>query len=120
VVASLLRNLGLLACAIVLVSWAAFATDEVRDASNRSAEQVRGRDASRDAAPSPRQEMNREQANSSVREALDDANDFLVKPFAAVVSETDGAWLGRTVPMGLALLLYGVLLGYAARFLSTR
>jgi len=116
----LLRTISLVACAIVLLSWAAFAIDEVRDASNRSTEQVQGREAARDPAPSEEQEMDRERANSPVREALDDANDVVVLPFAELVPKSDSNWLRRTVPMFLALLLYGIALGYLARFMATR
>lgn len=116
----LLRTIGLIACVIVVLSWAGFAIDELRDASNRSTEQVQGREAARDPNPSAAQEMDRARANSPAREAIDDANDVLVRPFAQLVPGSDSTWLRRTVPMLLALLLYGLALGYFARFLSVR
>jgi len=117
---SLLRTIGLIACAVVLLSWGAFAIEEVGDASKRSREQVQGNQAATEPAPSARQEKARERAHSPVREALDDANDFLLKPFAAVASDAESAWVRRTVPLLLALLLYGLVLGYLARYLAVR
>lgn len=115
----LLKTIGLVACAIALLSWGAFAVDELRDASNRSTEQVQGREAARDPAPDEAQEMDRERANSTAREILDDANDVVVLPFADIVTGS-GNWLRRTVALFLALLLYGVIFGYITRFLATR
>jgi len=120
VFARLLRTLGLIACVLVLLSWGAFAFDELRDASNRSTEEIQGRKAAGTPDPNAGQERDRKRAHSKVREALDDASDVLVTPFASIVSGSSSAWLRRTVPLVLALLLYGVLVGYLARFLAVR
>jgi hypothetical protein len=118
VLGRLLRTAGLIACVLVTLSWLAFATDELRDASNRSTEQVQGREAARTPDPSTAQESDRERAHTRVREALDDADDVLVLPFAGLVSGSGSAWVRRTVPLLLALLLYGLVAGYLARFLQ--
>jgi hypothetical protein len=48
-----------------------------------------------------------------VREAIDDANDVLLAPFASVI-DSDSAWVNHGVPALLGLLLYGVGLGLLA------
>ena len=61
-------------------------------------------------APNPtrQQELLRQREHGRVREAIDDANDFLLKPFAPLVDDSDSTWARRGVPTILALLLYGL------------
>jgi hypothetical protein len=46
-----------------------------------------------------------------VREAIDDANDVLLSPFADAGAGSESRWVRRTVPAALALLVYGLGLG---------
>ena len=116
----LLRTVSIVAGAIVLLSFALFAIDETRTASQKSAAAVAGLDATRASDPSPRQERARERAHSRAREAVDDADDVLVAPFAPVVSSADSSWLRRGVPTLLALIVYGFGLSFLARYARGR
>jgi hypothetical protein len=116
VVERLLRTVALCASAIVLLSWALFALDETRAASKQTAAEVAGRSASATADPSPQQERAREAAHTRVREAIDDADDLLVAPFAGAAGSTTSHWARRTVPTLLALLVYGFGLTFLARY----
>ena len=116
----LLRLAALVASAIVLVSFALFAVDETRTASERSAEAVAGLRATRSADPDPREERARERAHGTVREAIDDADDVLVSPFSWIVGPNANKWVQRGVPALLALAVYGFGLGFLARFARGR
>lgn len=112
-----LRYIAVLASAIVLASFGMFAIDETRAASAESraaiaAQEVTGRDPGAAAAV----ERLRERRHSSAREAIDDANDVLVRPFAGLVSDSPSIWVRRSVPSLLALLLFGVGFAFLARF----
>jgi hypothetical protein len=112
----LLRTVALCASAIVLLSWGLFALDETRAASKQTAAEVAGRTASATADPSPLQERAREAAHTRVRELVDDADDVLVAPFAGAAGSTTSHWAQRSIPMLLALLVYGFGLTFLARY----
>lgn len=115
-----LRAASVIACLLVLAGWTLFALDETRTASQASAAEVAGRAAARAPDPSPRQERAREAIHSRPRELIDDANDVLLAPFAGLVDGSSDRWVRRSVPMLLALVLYGFGLGYLARFARGR
>jgi hypothetical protein len=103
VIASALRIASLVAAAILLLSFGMFAIDESEAGAERQVEKLEGNEAD----PSPRGERAREAENGDVREAIDDANDVLVKPFANVVDSND-IWVQRGVPTLIALLAWGL------------
>jgi hypothetical protein len=111
-----MRTVSVVASAIVLVSFGLFAIDETRNASEESARAIAGLEATRSSDPSARQERARERAHSRAREAIDDADDLLVAPFAPVVSGSDSSWIRRGVPTLLALIIYGFGLSFLARY----
>jgi hypothetical protein len=117
---STLRWLAILFSAIIVVSFGLFAIDETRAASDNSAAEIAGRDASRSADPSPTQERAREQLHGDVRELIDDGNDLLVAPFSGIVSGSASRWTRRGVPALLALFVFGFGVGYLARFTQGR
>jgi hypothetical protein len=116
----LLRTIAVVTSAIVLVSFGLFAIDETRDFSNRSVAAVEGLEATRAATPTADEERARERAHNSLREAIDDADDILVAPFAPVTKSSESSWVRRGVPTLLALLLYGFGLAFLARFMHGR
>jgi hypothetical protein len=116
----LLRIAAIVVSAIVLVSFGLFAIDETRDASNRSVAAVEGLEATRSAEPTAGEERARERAHNSVREAIDDADDVLVAPFAPVTDSTSSSWVRRGIPTLLALIVYGFGLAFLARFMHGR
>jgi hypothetical protein len=116
----LLRLVAVVASAIVLVSFGLFAIDETRDASNTSIAGIAGLDATRVADPTASEEHAREKAHGKVHEAIDDADDVLVKPFASIAAGSSSSWVRRGVPTLLALLIYGLGLSFLARFARGR
>jgi hypothetical protein len=120
VLEGLLRTVSIVAGAIVLLSFALFAVDETRDASEQSVQAIAGLEATRSADPSARQERARERAHSRTRETIDDADDVLVAPFGSIVSRSDSSWVRRGVPTLLALGIYGFGLAFLARYARGR
>jgi hypothetical protein len=120
VLEGLLRTVSVVACAIVLLSFALFAIDETRDASDQSARAIAGLEATRASDPSASQERARERAHSRTREAVDDADDVLVAPFAPIVSSSESSWARRGIPTLLALVVYGFGLSFLARYARGR
>jgi hypothetical protein len=112
----ILRTASLVACLIVVAGWLFFAYDQTKSASDLTRAEVAGQSAVRKVDPSPDQERLREALHSKPREAVDDANDVLLKPFAGVAAGSGSKWLRRSVPAGLALLVYGVGVGFLLRY----
>ena len=112
----ILRTASVVACLLVVAGWALFAIDETKSASDLTRNELSGRRATQVADPAPDQERAREAAHSKPREAIDDANDVLLKPFAGVADSSASKWVRRSVPAGLALLVYGVGVGFLLRF----
>jgi hypothetical protein len=67
-------------------------------------------------APDSRQEAARERNQGAVPEAIDDANDVLLAPFVDLI-DSDSAWVNHGIPALLALLIYGLGLGFLANML---
>ncbi len=101
--------------AIVIVSFALFAVDELRAASAESRARIAAPYSERDPDGLARRERLRERGQSALHEAIDDANDVVTAPFAGLVSGEHGVWWQRSVPALLALLVFGVGLGFLAR-----
>ena len=118
--ASLLRAVALVASVVVLLSFALFAIDQTRAASQRTTAEVQGLDAARTADPSPAQERARERTHSRARELVDDADDILLAPFTWAAPDTTSTWALRGVPALVALVVYGLGLSFLARFAQGR
>jgi hypothetical protein len=112
--ATLLRVIAVAASLLVVLGFAAFASDQASEASKTQV-QALGQELD-DPAPQPATERERERRHGSVREVIDDANDVLLAPFAGLV-DAHNAWVRRLVPTVLALLVYGLLLALVANFL---
>jgi len=116
-IASILYKVSTVTALIVLVSFTLFAVDQAGAGSDAQLNKIR--DANNEPAPSGSQENRREADHTKPRELVDDANDFLVKPFVGIADPGDDVWLQRGITSLLALLAYGLLLrllaGYAQR-----
>ncbi len=111
--ASTLRTAAFIMSAIVLLSWALFAIDQTKTAStDTAAELSTPTTVVTPAQPAPA-------AEHGLRARIDDVNDALTSPFQSVVSSKN-EWVERSIPMLLALLLYGFGLGYLSRFATGR
>ncbi|HVE67299.1 MAG TPA: hypothetical protein VNB64_01835 [Solirubrobacteraceae bacterium] len=106
-----LRAIAGLASAVIVLSFALFAVEEVRDASERQQSAV--------VDPGGDAERRRAAGHTAAREAVDDANDVILKPFAGVTG-ADNPWARRGIPALLGLLVYGLGLAYLARRLDVR
>lgn len=116
----LIRLVSIVASLIVVVSFALFAIDQSQAASDQSSRTIAGQEATAAADPTPREEKQRERIHSKAREAIDDADDVLLKPFAWADSGSGSEWARRGVPTLLALLVYLLGLGYLARAVGMR
>jgi hypothetical protein len=107
-----LRLIALVTCSIIVVSFVLFASEQASDASKGQVSAVV------DAGGST--EHKRESlGHTQAREKIDDANDVLLRPFAAELSSKN-PWVVRGVPTALGLLVYGVLLLFLARLIKIR
>jgi hypothetical protein len=98
--ASLLRVVAVIASLLLVVGFTGFVVDKANASSRGQVDKLA------DVDPTVTAERERERGHGKVRETIDDANDFLLKPFASLFDFTD-PWPKRMVPTVLALLLYG-------------
>ena len=110
------RRVAIALSVIVAAGFLLFAVDDMDRASDASSSSVAGASGALD--PSPDGE--RERRDGAAREVVDDANDVLLRPFAGVSDTADSRWVRRGIPALLGLLVYGVLLGYVARYGKAR
>jgi hypothetical protein len=113
-----IRFVAIAISVVVVLGLAMFAIDET-DKGSKTQQAKLERElgtTSVPVAPNERQESRREADHGAVREAIDDANDVLLKPFAELV-DSDSAWVNHGIPALLALLIYGFGLGMLANML---
>jgi hypothetical protein len=118
---SVIRLAAIVMSGIVLLGFTFFAVDELDRGSKHQQRELASElgsdpDELNVIAPAPQDEAAREAAHSDLRELVDDANDVLLGPFADLV-DSDDTWVEHGVPTLLALLLYGVGLGFVANML---
>jgi hypothetical protein len=106
-VAKLVHWVAILACVLVGLGFVCFAVDELRYGSET--QQAKLAEDLNDPSAGAATERKRERERSVAREAIDDANDVLLAPFAEIVDDSESVWLNRGVPTLLALLTYGLL-----------
>jgi hypothetical protein len=108
------RIVATISCLLVLLGFTTFATKEIRHGSE--SQQAKLTEALGGPAPPPVLERQREREHGVAREAVDDANDVLLAPFAGVTGSKD-VWVRHGVPAVLALLAYGLGLSILANWL---
>jgi hypothetical protein len=118
---SLIRLIAIVCSGLVLLGLVFFATDEMSRGSqtqqNALGAELDGGPDPTPVAPSPEEEVARERLNGTFREAVEDANDVLIGPFADLVDGSSDRWVTHGVPAVLGLLLYGFCLGMLANML---
>ena len=118
---SFVRVIAIVCSGLVLLGFAYFATDEMSRGSQNQQNALGAELASEPdpapVAPSPDEEAARERVNGKFREAVEDANDVLIGPFASLVDGSGSRWVTHGVPAVLGLLLYGFCLGVLANML---
>ena len=118
---SFVRLVAIVCSGLVLLGFAYFATDEMSRGSQNQQNALGAELASEPdpapVAPSPDEEAARERVNGKFREAVEDANDVLIGPFASLVDGSGSRWVTHGIPAVLGLLLYGFCLGMLANML---
>lgn len=112
-----LRYLAIALSLIIAISFTLFALEDIGRASTKSEQRITGYAATH---PSPAGERERERRHEQPREMIDDVNDVLLSPFAAITANESSRWARRGVPALLGLFAYGFGLGYVARFMMAR
>jgi hypothetical protein len=128
VVSSVLRVVSLFCIAVVVVSFAAFASDEAGHSSKQTVARIGSGDGTEvkpveaakinQASPPPRMERIREEQHGSLRENVDDVNDVLTSPFKSI--EPGDIWSQRIAQGLLALLVFGVGVGFVGRYAALK
>ena len=113
---TLLRWISTACVAVLVVSFALFAIEQ---ADAESDEQIAMVENISQPSPTPETEREREAEHGDVREAIDDAADLLLEPFAGVV-DSDSIWAERGVATLLALVVFGFLLRLVAGYIPGR
>jgi hypothetical protein len=118
-----IRFIAIASSVIVAIGFLAFAVDEIDRGSKEQqrslADSLRDLEPNASIAapdPTPAEEQARERAHGPIREAIDDANDVLLAPFAGFIDSSNN-WVQHGVPSLLALLVYGLGLGTLANML---
>jgi hypothetical protein len=113
--ATLLRLASRIACLIVIVSFAIFALEQTSEASSHQQNEVTG-SAIGTAAP----HSEKRKHEGTVHHAIDEVASALTSPFSGITAGSTSQWAVRGVGTVLALLIYGVGIGYLARMLRIR
>jgi hypothetical protein len=107
-----LRAIAVVTSATIALSFALFAAEQARH--------PEWAQLSATIDPGPAQAQARAAAHTWAREAIDDADDVLLAPFAGVSANAGSPWARRGFPALLGLLAYGVGLAFLARLLDVR
>ncbi len=113
--AAILRVGSRIACLIVVVSFALFAINQTGNASTHQQEALLGTNGR--AGDKPAAQPAKE---GEVRKTIDEVAAKLTSPFSSVTSGSTSQWAIRGVGTLLALLVYGVGVGFVARLLRLR
>jgi hypothetical protein len=104
------------ACTIVIASFALFAVNETGQASTHQQQVLNGEvstEGGHQTAPTKTHE-------SSVRQTIDDASEWLTSPFDGLTSASHSEWANHGIDLALALAVYGFGVGFLARTLRVR
>jgi hypothetical protein len=115
-VATLLRLASRIACVVVIVSFAIFALEQTSEASNHQQNEVMGTSVGA-ATPATTKHAAKK---STVHRVIDEVAGGLTSPFSGITAGSTSQWAIRGVGTVLALLVYGIGVGYLARMLRIR
>lgn len=108
--AALLRWVSRIVCLIVVVSFAIFVVGQTSTASTHQQNELN------ETTPTTTQPVHK----SALHSAIDEASGQLTSPFASITAHSSSQWLVRGEGTLMALLVYGIGLGYVARMLRVR
>jgi hypothetical protein len=115
--ATILRIASRIACVIVIVSFGLFVIDQTSSASAHQQEALQGTNGGPGPASTPHAAPERE---GEAHRRIDEVSAQLTSPFAAVTAGSSSQWVVRGVSTMLALLVYGIGVGFLARVLRLR
>jgi hypothetical protein len=113
---ALLRLLSILCSLVLLASFAMFASDQAGKSSKHTVAQI-GTEDDKEVTPAPAKHA--QEKHGGVRKAIDSANDKLVGPFKGVVASSS-PWTKHISESVLAFLVFGLGLGFLARYASMK
>ena len=116
---TLIRYIAIAISAVIMLGFVLFAVNEMDKGSQAQQDKVQqemGQDPNSTINPSSRDEAYREAHQGKFHEAVDDANDVLLAPFAGLV-DSNSSWVNHAIPALLGLLIYGFGLGMLANAL---
>jgi hypothetical protein len=102
-----------IACLIVIAAFVVFVVDQAGSASAHQQNEI-----SEGSAPTPSTSSAKHE--STLHRTLDETSDALTSPFASVVSGSESQWTIHIVRTVLALLAYGLGVGFLVRFIRVR
>jgi hypothetical protein len=113
---ALLRIASRIACLIVAVAFALFVINQTSSASTHQQEALRGTNGGPAGAPAPAHPAREGEAHK----VIDEVAGKLTSPFSGITAGSTSQWVIRGVGTVMALLVYGVGVGYLARVLRMR
>ncbi len=114
---ALLRIASRIACLIVAVAFALFVINQTSSASTHQQEALRGTNGGPAGAPAPAAHPAQE---GEAHKVIDEVAGKLTSPFSQITAGSTSQWVVRGVGTVMALLVYGVGVGYLARVLRIR
>lgn len=109
----LLRLASIVICLVVVASFVIFAVDQSKTASAHQANEVLASGGTASEQPPAKHE-------DEAHKVIDEVAGEVTSPFTAVVSGSHNEWVVRGGKLALALLVYGLGLGFLARTLRLR
>jgi hypothetical protein len=113
---ALLRIGSRIACLIVIVSFGLFVIEQTSSASTHQQEAVNGTNGGPTSTPPATHPAKEDEAHK----VIDEVAGKLTSPFSGITAGSTSQWVIRGVGTVMALLVYGVGLGFLARFLRLR
>jgi hypothetical protein len=111
--AAFLRVASRIMCLIVIASFVIFAVNQASSASTHQQNEVSGTTTPTPSASSTSHE-------GSAHKVIDEVANELTSPFSGITTGSTSQWVVRGVGTLMALLVYGLGLGYLARVLRLR
>jgi hypothetical protein len=114
---ALLRLISILCTLVLFASFAMFVSDQAGSSSKKTVAQIAANDDTSTSVAQQRPVA--EKKHGSVRQTIDDASDKLVSPFTGFVGSSTG-WSRHIALLVIGLLVYGLGIGFVARYAATR
>ncbi|HTB71100.1 MAG TPA: hypothetical protein VK707_08975 [Solirubrobacteraceae bacterium] len=118
--ASVLKLASFVLCMIVVVSFVLFAVNRTSSASQHQQRELNGETSKPNGEGEAGVAPDTGGGKSSARRTIDEISEAITSPFAGLTDGSSSQWLARTIDLLLALVVYGVGLGFVARSIRIR